>query len=332
MTGGNSQIVLAVYIITFVTGMPANILALYTFVRKVRQSPTPLDILLLNLTISDVVFLIFLPFRIKEASDDLKWNMPFFLCPLSGYIFYSTIYNSTFFLTGIAVERYLGVAYPIQYKLKRKPLYAVIYSVFAWVISFTHCSIVYIMQYYDHVNQTAINPSARDTCYEEFSDAQLAILLPVRLELCIVLFCIPLLICFFCYMNLLRLLLKLPNITPRKRFRAVGLAIGTMLMFIVCFGPYNVSHVVGYVNWASPPWRKHALLTSTFNACLDPFIYYFSSSVLRGTFNHLLKQVTGRLHLRCCCRAFYCPLLNCSRTEESTQSSNDSSARQGAWD
>ncbi|KAG5270763.1 hypothetical protein AALO_G00172010 [Alosa alosa] len=319
------QLVLAVCIITFVFGFPANILALFTFIKKVRQNPTPVDILLLNLTVSDLLFLVFLPFRMKEAVDDMKWNMPYFFCPLSGYIFYTTIYNSTLFLTAISVERYLGVAFPIKYKLKRRPFYAVVFGFVAWAISMAHCSIVYIMQYYDHTNKTAIEPSERDTCYEEFTPAQLKILLPVRLELCIVLFCIPLLICSFCYINFIRILSRLPNITAHKRYRAIGLAAGTMLVFLVCFGPYNLSHVVGFVYWRSPWWRKIAVLTSTLNACMDPFIYYFSSSALRSTFRHVMRSMVDRLHLWCCCRAVYCPLLTCTDADERTQSSNDSS-------
>ncbi|KAL6462133.1 hypothetical protein MHYP_G00285550 [Metynnis hypsauchen] len=319
-----SDLVLAVYSITLITGLPANLLALYTFVRKVKQNATPIDVLLLSLTISDLIFLFFLPFRMKEAAD-MKWNMPYFLCPLSGFVFYSTIYNSTFLLTAISVERYLGVAFPIRYKLKRRPRNAVIASVIFGVVSMAHCSIVYIMQYYNHANGTISEPSKRNVCYENFSHEQLNVLMPVRLELFLVLFCIPFIICCFCYINFIHILSRLPNISPKKRFRAIGLALGTLLVFIVCFMPYNVSHVVGFIAWSSPDWRVYALLTSTFNACMDPFIFYFSSSALRGTFKHCLQGLMKRLHPSCCRRTFSWPQLNCSMVEESTHSSNDSS-------
>ncbi|XP_066532188.1 free fatty acid receptor 2-like [Hoplias malabaricus] len=319
-----SNLVLTVYSITLITGLPANLLAFYTFSRKVKQNASPIDVLLLSLTISDLIFLIFLPFRMVEAAN-LKWTMSYFLCPLSGFVFYTTIYNSTFLLTAISVERYLGVAFPIKYKLKRHPRNAVIASFMFALISMAHCSIVYIMQYYDHSNNTVLDPSKRNTCYEEFSTEQLNVLMPVRLELFLVLFCIPFLICCFCYINFIKILSRLPNISPKKRFRAIGLALGTLVVFIICFMPYNVSHVVGYIGWYSPSWRVYALLTSTFNACLDPFIFYFSSSALRGTFKHLMKELSRRMHLSCCRKAFNWPQLNCSGVEESTQSSNDSS-------
>ncbi|XP_035245942.1 free fatty acid receptor 2-like [Anguilla anguilla] len=320
------DLVLGVYIVTFVAGVPANLLALVAFTRKVRQKATPIDILLLNLTVSDLIFLAFLPFKMKEAADDMQWNMPYFLCPLSGFLFYATIYNSTFFLTAVSVERYLGVAFPIKYKLKRRPAYAVVASVVFWVVSLGHCSIVYIMQYFEHGNSSQPAPQERSTCYVEFTPAQLEVLLPVRLELFLVLFCIPFLVCSFCYVNFIRILCRLPNISLPKRQRAIGMALGTLLVFALCFGPYNVSHVVGFASRESPPWRVYALLFSTFNACLDPLIFYFSSSAVRGMLRSVLRGAAGRLRPSCAGDKARCyPHMVCTATEESTQCSNETS-------
>ncbi|XP_072249345.1 free fatty acid receptor 2-like [Leuresthes tenuis] len=297
---------LSVYIITFVLGFPANVLAFYTFSRKVRQKPTPIDILLLNLTISDLLFLLFLPFKMQEVMNNMLWDLPYILCPLSGFVFYMTIYNSTFFLTAVSVERYLGVAFPIQHTLKRRPVYAVAASIFFWIFSFVHLSIVFIIPFIgteNNPNSTdATVAKSREVCYKDFTEAQLQVLLPVRLELCIVLFCIPFLICSFCYINFIRILSKLHHIDRRRRLRAIGMALGTLLVFALCFGPYNVSHIVGIVTWKSPVWRDKALLCSTFNACLDPLIFYFSSSAVRGTVGSVLGGVKSRFN-RCtsCC-------------------------------
>lgn len=281
----------SVYIITFITGFPANVLAFYTFCRKVWKKPAPIDILLLNLTVSDLLFLMVLPFKMQEVADNMIWNMPYFLCPLSGFVFYMTIYNSTFFLTAVSVERYLGVAFPIQHSLRRRPIYAVFASIFIWVFSVLHLSIVYIMPYY---NPPGTGSAPRNICYEGFTDAQLQILLPVRLELCIVLFCIPFLICSFCYINFIRILSRLPNIGRRRRLRAIGLALGTLLVFALCFGPYNLSHVVGFATKKSPEWRDKALLLSTFNACLDPLIFYFTSAAVRNALGVMARGVCNK--------------------------------------
>lgn len=319
-----SYSVLVVDSITLITGLPANLLALYTFIRKVKQRATPLDVLLLSLTISDLLFLLFLPLRIKEAAM-MKWTMTFFLCPLSGFIYFSTIHNSTLLLTAISVERYLGVAFPIKYKLKRNPRYAVIACVIFWALSMGHCSIVYIVEYYKHDNNTLNDQLNRTSCYKQFSKEQLKLLLPVRFELFIVLFCIPFLICSFCYVRFIIILSRLPNINPQKRSRAIWLAVVTLLVFIICFIPFNVSHVVGFVVGDSPSWRVYTVLPSTFNACLDPFVFYFSSSAVRGTFNHIMRQFLNWLH-HTIGQKFKCRCLGRTTAyEEKTQSSNDTS-------
>lgn len=315
-----SYSVLVVDSITLITGLPANLLAVFIFIRKVKQRPMPLDVILLSLTISDLLFLLFLPLRIKEAAY-MKWTSSFFLCPLSGFIYFSTIHNSTLLLTAISVERYLGVAFPIKYKLKRNPRYAVFACVIFWVLAMSHCSIVYIVEYHKHHNST-IN---RTSCYKDFTEEQLKLLLPVRLELFVVLFCIPFIICCFCYINFIIILSRLPNINPHKRSRAIGLAVVTLLVFVICFVPFNVSHVVGFIGWYSPPWRIYTILPCTLNACLDPFIFYFSSSAVRGTFKHVIRQILSWPN-RVIGQKYCCLCL--SRTaayEARTQSSNDTS-------
>ncbi|XP_028820491.1 free fatty acid receptor 2-like [Denticeps clupeoides] len=293
-----SQVVLSVYIITFLIGVPANILAFCTFYLKVRRKPAPIDILLLNLTVSDLIFLTFLPFKMKEAIDDMVWNLEYFLCPLSSFFFFCTIYSSTFFLTAVALERYLGVAFPIQYKVFRRPRYATGVSVFFWLVAALNLSIVYIVQFLPSSGNSTID---RSTCYENFQHEQLKILLPVRLEIFLVLFCVPFLICCFCYINFIRILSQLPSIGRRRKLRAIGLALGTLVVFTVCFAPYNVSHVVGFVHQKDEGWRDLALMSSTLNACLDPIIFYFSSSTVRRALSHCFRSLKEKLHkLKCC--------------------------------
>ncbi|KAM8840282.1 free fatty acid receptor 3-like [Spinachia spinachia] len=299
------QVLLAVYIVTFLMGVPANILAFCTFCRKVRRRAAPIDILLLNLTISDLIFLAFLPFKMNEVANGMLWLLPYALCPFTGFLFYATIYNSTLLLAAVSVERYLGVAFPLRYSLCRRPRYAVLATMLFWVVTFLNLSIVYIMPYAQwskgaggHGSNGSVSPPP--TCYLNFTQEELNILLPVRLELFLVLFCVPFFICCFCYVNFILILSRLPNIGRRRRLRAIGLAFGTLLVFAVCFGPYNASHVVGYVRQESEEWRNMALLSSTLNACLDPIIFYFSSAAVRSMLNHCLSNVTAKLHiLRC---------------------------------
>ncbi|XP_048185917.1 free fatty acid receptor 2 [Perognathus longimembris pacificus] len=111
----------------------------------------------------------------------------------------------------------------------------------------------------------------------------LAALLPVRLELGLALFLLPLAVTAFCYWRLVRLLRGQAHAGPRRR-RAAGPAAVSLLSFPLCFGPYNASHAAGFYLRASPPWRAHALVFAALNAGLDPLLFYFSSSAVRRTF------------------------------------------------
>ncbi|KAM9299076.1 free fatty acid receptor 2-like [Gastrophryne carolinensis] len=303
LDGQHNHLVLAIYILTFMTGLPSNLLAFYAFLVKVRKKPSPVDILLLNLTISDLILLMFLPLKMKEVTSNMAWDMPQFLCPLTGFCYFSSIYISTLFLTAVSVERYLGVAFPIKYKLNRKPQYAVFASIVFWLLACGHCSIVYIIQYCVPNNHTN---GVSQRCYEDFSQEQLRILLPVRLELGVALFFIPSIITLFCYINFIRILTSLPNIQKKRKQRAICLAIATLVNFCICFAPYNISHIVGFIMNQSPQWRVDSLLLSTFNASLDPVVFYFTSTTVQKTFFDFLTAILKKIGNICPCKKL-CP-------------------------
>uniref|UniRef100_A0A8C0FK38 Free fatty acid receptor 2 n=1 Tax=Bubo bubo TaxID=30461 RepID=A0A8C0FK38_BUBBB len=127
------------------------------------------------------------------------------------------------------------------------------------------------------------SPNATDVykCYDDFSDDQLSFVLPLRLELFLLLFLLPFAITIFCYINFIRVLLARPNIPSEKKQRAIGLAVATVVNFGVCFAPYNVSHVVGFMEKRSPDWRVYALVLTSLNAALDPVVFYFSSTTVQ---------------------------------------------------
>ncbi|XP_060113655.1 free fatty acid receptor 2-like [Heteronotia binoei] len=267
-------------IFILLTGLPSNLLAFYIFLLKVSKKPTPIDILLFNLTISDILLLLFLPFKMVEVTSDTIWPLPPLLCPLTGYFLYGSVYTSILFLTAVSVDRYLSIGHPIKYKLTRKPIYAVTASVFIWLLVCSHYGIIYIAKY-QASNGSLPGSSNTSHCYENFSPD---VIIPIRLEICLVFFCLPFIITLFCYVKVIQILNSLPSFPVRKKQRAMGLAVATLISFVICFSPFNISHIVGFVQKQGPPWRVEGFLFSTFNASIDPVIFYFSSQAVRQAF------------------------------------------------
>uniref|UniRef100_A0A671Y1V5 Si:ch211-231m23.4 n=1 Tax=Sparus aurata TaxID=8175 RepID=A0A671Y1V5_SPAAU len=247
------DVILSVYIISFLIGLPANLLALYAFSVKIHSKPLPTDILL--------------------AASGMEWNLPGYMCSITSFTFFCAVYTSSLLLTAVSVVRYIGVAFPVAYHQLQKPVYALVTSAVIWLISAAHCSIILIT--WHHPNLAQRNSTV---CYENFTDKQLKVLLPVRLEVFVVLCLIPLMICVYCYLRCILILYSRPRISPMRRQKAIGMALGTLAVFLICVLPYNLSHLVGFIKGESPRWRYYTLLLSTFNTCIDPIIFYFSSS------------------------------------------------------
>ncbi|XP_054660774.1 free fatty acid receptor 3-like [Grus americana] len=289
----NHRLCLGVYTGAFTLGLPLNLAALValgTVARRRRLLPA--DVLLLNLTIADLALVASLPIRMAEAAWEATWKLPPSLCPLFVFLFFTSVYLTILSLTALSVDRYLGAAFPVQYRRRRRATHAAVAAAGFWVAALAHCSVVYVAQPNAAVNGTA--------CYTRFASPQLAMLLALRLEIFLVLFCLPLIITAFCYGRLVCIVVSLPTTAPSRRRRAVALASTTAVAFVLCFAPFNISHVVGYLQQENPPWRAYAVLLTTLSACLDPLIFCFSSAALRQGLRQVWDTVgLGRLCAGC---------------------------------
>ncbi|XP_072282877.1 free fatty acid receptor 2-like [Pyxicephalus adspersus] len=282
---------LAVYVMTMFLGLPSNLLVFYIFCKKAKSRLTPNLIYMINLCISDLVFIMFLPIKIMETFLS-GWTLPEILCPLYNFIHFSTIYASVCFLSAVSVGRYLSVAFPIKYKIYKRPIYSSCICVILWVIVFAHVAFVFVIETTQKGRLEMFLSKENDEvlCYENFTPSQLDVILPARLEFSIVLFFLPLGITLFCYTRCIQILMRCCMHVKHKK-KAIRVAVTTLTVFIVCFAPYNISHIVGFVKHDSVKWRQAALLPSTCNAFLDPLIFYFMSSTVDKGFYQAWKSL-----------------------------------------
>ncbi|NWI15606.1 GPR42 protein, partial [Crypturellus soui] len=81
----------------------------------------------------------------EAATGDMRWPLPAALCPVANFCFFSSVYLSGFFLAALSVERYLGVAFPLRSKRRRRRRLGayVAASCVLWVVAAGHCSVVF---------------------------------------------------------------------------------------------------------------------------------------------------------------------------------------------
>lgn len=276
-----------IFILTFLLGLPANLLVLFVYVRKARKrGTTPNMVYAFNLCISNLLLLLWLPVKTTETVLQ-DWTLPRILCPIYGFFFFSTLYSSCLFITAVTVGRYLSVAFPIIYKRYRRTRFSCVISAALWAVVVVHLGFALVAENGDDFVSADGNTLA---CYHYFNESQLNILLPLRLEMAIVLFILPLIMTSFCTVRCITLIWR-TNLRPLGKRRVLTVAITTLAVFVVCYAPYNASHIVGFVQKTSVSWRSYALLTSSCSVFLDPVVMLLLSPAgSRG----LLGRMCGR--------------------------------------
>ncbi|KAM9385671.1 free fatty acid receptor 2 [Pholidichthys leucotaenia] len=256
------------YTFTFLLGLPANLLVLFVYMRKARKrGATPNVVYALNLCLANLAHIVWLPVKVLETLLQ-AWTLPAPICLIYSFFLFSSLYASCLLITAVTVGRYLSIAFPIMYKRYRCARYSCIISAVLWVLVLIHLSFALVAEggaYF--VSTEGDIPS----CYENFTESQLKVLLPLRLEMAVVLFLVPLVITSFCTLRCITLVWhsKLP---PMGKRRVLAIALSTLAVFVVCYAPYNTSHIIGFVLEVSVQWRTYAMLTSSCNVFLDPVV------------------------------------------------------------
>lgn len=280
-------VALFVYSFTFLLGLPANILVFFVYVRKAhKHGATPNVVYALNLCVANLVLVAWLPVKGLETLVN-DWRLPALVCPMFNFFLFSSVYGSCLFITAVTVGRYLSIAFPIIYKMYRRARISCFISAALWVVVFIHLSIGLMAEggaHFISVKNDIV------TCYDKFNDTQLEVLLPLRLEMAIVLFIVPLIMTSFCTLRCVVLVWR-SNLRPLGKKRVLTVALSTLAVFIVCYAPYNTSHIVGFALKDDVGWGRLAILSSSCNVFLEPAVMLMlSPAVSKG----IMGRMCGR--------------------------------------
>lgn len=260
---------LTVYSFTFLLGLPANLLVFFVYVRKAQKhGATPNVVYTINLCLSNLVLVAWMPVKSAYMVLDI-WILPELLCPIYNFFVVASLYGSGLLLTAVAVGRYLSIAFPISYKLYRRARTSCLISALLWAVVLLHLSLALVAE----KGAYFLSPFMRNTskCYENFTSEQLEVLLPLRLEMAVLLFAVPLLLSVFCTLRCLALV-KRACLSAGSKRRILAMELSALVVFVVCYTPYNVSHVVGFFTNSNVNWRHEAIVSSCCNVFLEPVV------------------------------------------------------------
>lgn len=278
-----------------VFGLIGNIFALVVLIKTYRQR-TAFHIYMLNLAISDLLFICTLPLRVVYYVSKGQWFFGSFLCRISSFVFYVNLYCSILILTAMSVTRFLAIVFPVK-NLKLVSVKRAKWACIGIWLFVTLASSPFLM------SGSYIDLKTNITkCLEPpLSEESLKKVLILNYIAFIAGFLIPFIVILVCYTLIIKTLLKNPMTKQQtSRKKAIRMIIIVMTVFFLSFIPYHIQRAIHLhsVNKRKDCnetlWeQKKVVITlalAASNCCFDPLLYFFSGENFRKRLSTLRKQ------------------------------------------
>ncbi|XP_078416623.1 cysteinyl leukotriene receptor 1-like isoform X2 [Cetorhinus maximus] len=297
-----ASIYVPTYIIVFIFGFIENLFCLYVLL-KLYKEKTAFSIVMVNLAISDLLFVCTLPWRVHYYSKRI-WNLPSPLCIFLTYALYLNMYCSIYFLTLMSILRYFAMVHPIKclkyISVKNVQIICFAIWVFVGIAAIPFLALE--------------NKETR--CFEFNDDSKHAgtIIFTMNLFSLVLGFIIPFFIFNACYILVIKTLLTSEANHHKQnssRRKAIVRVIVVMVIFITGFLVYHVPRTVYLAEIQNKEKllqvscfvQKSAVVTlchAAVNPCLDPVFYYFAAESfrdkLRSTVKDTFKGCSALMH------------------------------------
>ncbi|KAG7335601.1 hypothetical protein KOW79_000294 [Hemibagrus wyckioides] len=279
------------YSIVFIVGFIGNGLVLCVLVKYHKRSIS--DVCLFNLALSDLLFLISLPFWAHYATTT-QWSFGSFMCHAVTALYMLGFYGSIFFMILMTIDRYAVIVhtYTSLFSKHRHVRVSIVLVLFMWTLSLG-ASLPNII--FSKVNTTT--ETNVWTCRVEYPEGTLWRSFNY-IQLNILGFIIPLSVMAFCYSRIIPIVMAM---TSQKKHNTVRLMLVLVSVFFLFWMPYNIViflkflHQLGYMNtcqWnqdlnMAMQWVETIAFT---HCCINPIIYAFVGQRFRNLFLKILKE------------------------------------------
>lgn len=288
------------YALVFIFGFVGNLLVVLILINcKKLKSMT--DIYLLNLAISDLLFLITIPFWAYYAANE--WLLGNAMCKLFTGMYHIGYFGGIFFIILLTIDRYLAIVHAVFALKARTVSFGGLTSGVTWVVA-VFASLPGIIFTKSQEEEVAYS------CGPYFPVGWKYFYTLMRTILGLVL---PLLVMIICYSGILETLLRCRN--ERKKHKAVRLIFTIMIVYFLFWTPYSIVLVLDtfqeFFNMSTCKITSqlgHAMqVTETLgmtHCCINPIIYAFVGEKFRRYLSVFFRKHIAK-HLCKQCPIFY---------------------------
>ncbi|XP_064515159.1 B2 bradykinin receptor isoform X2 [Pseudopipra pipra] len=244
-----------------------------------KSSCTVAEIYLANMALADLMLVCVLPFWAINISNGFEWPFGLFLCKAVNSMSYMNFYSSIYFLTLVSIDRYLALVKTMSLGRMRRTVCAKWNSFVIWTCALLMCSPTMAfrkLQYFEEYNITACALIYPVSYWEPTNNCLLNI----------VGFMIPLCVITYCTIQIIKALrsseLQKMKAVQTER-RATMLVLTVLLLFIICWLPFQISTFIDTIRYFSPTLKcledineiltQIAVYCAFSNSCLNPILY-----------------------------------------------------------
>ncbi|MBZ3876990.1 CX3C chemokine receptor 1 [Sciurus carolinensis] len=273
------------YSLVFAFGLVGNLLVVFALTNS-RKPKSITDIYLLNLALSDLLFVATLPFWTHYVLSEQGLHNA--VCKLTTAFFFIGFFGGIFFMTIISIDRYLAIVLAANSLSNRTVQHGVTISLGVWAAAILVAA-----------PQFMFTKRKANECLGDYPEVLQEIWPVLRnVEVNFLGFLLPLLIMSFCYFRIIQTLFSCKN---QKKAKAIKLILLVVIMFFLFWTPYNIviflETLKFYDFFPSCDMKRDLRLalsvteTVAFShCCLNPFIYAFAGEKFRRYLCHLYRK------------------------------------------
>lgn len=305
-------LIACVYSVVCALGLVGNALALYLLHSRHRQKQSSINCFVMGLAVTDLQFVLTLPFWAVDTVLDFRWPFGQMMCKIISSVTTMNMYASVYFLTAMSVVRYYSISSALKMHSRRTAAARAKWTSLAiWTVS--------LLATLPHaIYSTSAQVSDEELCLVRFPDSgswnpQLLLGL-YQLQKVLLGFLIPLAIITVCYLLLLRLILDrritgaaAPEIEQGRQNRRSKVTKSikiVVLSFFLCWLPNQALTLWGVlIKFDLVPFTKAFYNAQAYafpltvclahtNSCLNPVLYCLIRREFRADLKELLLQTS----------------------------------------